>query len=369
MLSVYAVDQATGETVAVDNWAQIQFLERWNDTAGGTLTTKSVADYDQSEWLDILYRWSGAVFVTDEYGRAWSGFPYPTITVNSDGSATIVLVGDFGHLAGYVVTPTVDPANWVSFTHRTYSGPVRTALAQMVNDYAVTGPEASGLMAVAADPGGPDIAIASRASGTLADWVKLKATPTSQRVSVVWDQPTSKVLCMIEGCADLSASISFAPQLNLAGWSQVVTRPSTDQVIVAGQGEGSARQVVVRTSAETGWRRQSFSDQRNIDNLADLEAEADELLEAGRGSTSITATLLETPDQLYGVDFRLGDLVKVTAAGAEFVEPVTAVLTQATPEGGVSRTVTAGFGPLNPATRTAADLAELSRKVSQIGAS
>lgn len=121
----------------------------------------------------------------------------------------------------------------------------------------------------------------------------------------------------------------------LARIAYTVAAPGITDVLVAGQGEGADRTIIVRNSAEslaaaTAWGRKKrvVKDQRDTDDTAELQQAGDELL-AENGATQALTKLIPTDstgELQYGVDWSLGDLVTVVVNGTEVYTPVTGAL-------------------------------------------
>lgn len=101
--------------------------------------------------------------------------------------------------------------------------------------------------------------------------------------------------------------------------------PSVTRVIVAGQGEGATRTLVERTSseataAETSWGRvvERWVDQRNTNDLSELQQAGDEQLAKGLGVYAIRASAADAQLMRYGQEWREGDWVSVVIDRAEY---------------------------------------------------
>lgn len=113
-----------------------------------------------------------------------------------------------------------------------------------------------------------------------------------------------------------------------------VSPPSVTQVVVAGQGEGVFRTFVNRTStesvaSETVWGRriEVFKDQRNTDELVELEQAGDKLLEeSGFTATAVKAIPADDQTMRYGIDWEVGDTVGLVTFGQETTATVTAAV-------------------------------------------
>lgn len=111
-----------------------------------------------------------------------------------------------------------------------------------------------------------------------------------------------------------------------------VSAPRLTRAIVAGQGEGVAREIIQRTTtqsldSENSWGRviEQFIDQRNAKATVELEQSGDETLIAGQLSTT-AIKIVPSDDQtmLYGVDWEVGDTIAVVIDEAEARTTVTA---------------------------------------------
>lgn len=110
-----------------------------------------------------------------------------------------------------------------------------------------------------------------------------------------------------------------------------VTPPSLTRAIVAGQGEGAARTIIQRTTAdsvlaELDWGRviERFIDQRNTDELVELQQSGDEaLIEEGFVATNVKVVPADETTMLFGRDWAVGDIVGVVVAGQETKTTVT----------------------------------------------
>lgn len=134
---------------------------------------------------------------------------------------------------------------------------------------------------------------------------------------------------------DRSASVRLNVQNgNISRETLVVSPPEVTRVVVAGQGEGVARQFVERTTtdstaAEAAWGRriEVFKDQRNTDNTTELQQAGDKLLlDAGFTATAVKAIPADAINMMYGKDWEIGDTVGLVTFGQETKAVVTAAV-------------------------------------------
>ena len=131
---------------------------------------------------------------------------------------------------------------------------------------------------------------------------------------------------------DKSASVRFTPgDGSVRSFTFSLAAPRANAAVVAGSGEGTAREFVERTSAD-GWpRMEAFVDQRQAESTTELEQAGDEALADGAPTAEVTAELVDSDLRRFGVDFGLGDLVSFAPLpGFQVIEVVLAAKLTAT---------------------------------------
>jgi len=122
----------------------------------------------------------------------------------------------------------------------------------------------------------------------------------------------------------------------LGEWSMERTRPEVTGVLVAGQGEGDARTLILVEGNQNDWgvNRLVFQDRRDTDELADLQQAGEDTLLDNAETATISLDLVDTPDMEFGKDYHLGDIVTVQLAdGATIVDGVQEVELDYTAQG------------------------------------
>lgn len=157
-----------------------------------------------------------------------------------------------------------------------------------------------------------------------------------------------------------------------------VSPPGVTRAIVAGQGKAAERTLLSRsttdsTAAEGAWGRriEVFKDQRNTDDLTELQQAGDEILaDKGFTATNVKAIPAESTTMLYGWDYREGDRVTVVVEGQETTSTVTQATIMADSDGvlvGVGIGDVSGFDAASAQARrvddTAKRVSELERNV------
>lgn len=116
--------------------------------------------------------------------------------------------------------------------------------------------------------------------------------------------------------------------------------PIVTDAIVAGQGEGKDRTIVRRQTpeaiaAESEWGVvfEEFIDQRDTDDLGELQQSGDERLQEGQGGTAVKMVPSDDTTMQVNVDWRQGDVVTTVVSGQETVARVTEVAYSVTASG------------------------------------
>jgi hypothetical protein len=138
--------------------------------------------------------------------------------------------------------------------------------------------------------------------------------------------------------ADRTATAVFSRELgNLAGYNYSVSAPAADYVIVAGQGEGTARAFAeggTQSDIDVYGRIEQFRDRRDIEDPAVLPQALGEALAEAQPATALSIKPIDTPAVTFGVDYNLGDRVSVLVDGEEIQDIVREVTLTLTPERG-----------------------------------
>lgn len=156
-------------------------------------------------------------------------------------------------------------------------------------------------------------------------------------------------------------------------WSR--TGPTATDVIVGGQGEGTARvfRRVADNSRATDWgtRVEVFRDANDVAAVAELDARGAQTLAEGAPGAGIALELAETETFRYGRSLVVGDRVTVElAAGVTLSDYVSAVTLTYSKDSGLEVTPRVGDESVtaDPNTRLAKALARMAATVRRIGA-
>lgn len=129
---------------------------------------------------------------------------------------------------------------------------------------------------------------------------------------------------------DRSASVIFSVGNGTIGKLVIKTSRIDDMtaIIVAGQGEGSARAIVTRPSSlPTGLDlREGYADARNQKTTAEYQALGDTMLNlATRQRSTVDAIVLQSEALRYGRDYFFGDLVSVYTGAATVTRKIATI--------------------------------------------
>ena len=270
------------------------------------------------------------VLIHDEE-TALSG-PITGITPNlADGTITVNGVSDLQHVADRLVYP--NPAQAAAAQGDAYFK--RTGPSAEVIDYLVHKNAGSGALA---DRRVPGLAMAVGQGGLLGSTVTAnirfknlleECRALARLGGVTFDavQEGELIRFRFRVPQDRSRQVRFSGGNGGAEeGSYSFEAPTATAVLVAGQGEGAARTIIERTRAsEWGRRIEVFKDQRDTDDMAELEQSATEQLDEGAPGAGAQFSAVEAPGLRFGTDFLLGDTVSVEVGALTIAEPVRAV--------------------------------------------
>lgn len=280
------------------------------------------------------------IIVSTDQGTLLSG-PTTAVVIEQSvddpaGRCTISGVDDSVLLKERLAYPTPETDD---VTAQTSAYDVRTGVAETImKDYVsanlVSGPEARRVATLSVEASrnlGPTV----RASARFESLQELlKGLSDVSGLSFTIEQVGSELQFQVWQPADRSAYIRLDlenGQLSKSEYSYA--QPKATRTIVAGQGQAEERTFVERTSidsleAETAWGRriEVFKDQRNTNDLAELEQAGDEIL-AIDGKTQIAVDVQPTDDtnMRFGVDWNLGDKVGVVVGSTQLTAVVSEV--------------------------------------------
>ena len=182
---------------------------------------------------------------------------------------------------------------------------------------------------------------------TVLEEVQALAQQSSSVVSIRQDDMQRQSVMSISPGRDLSRAIRMT-EINggIGDWDLSEEAPSVTSVLVAGQGEGTARtlQLVNGNANEWGFWALQFQDRRDTDDADDLLQAGTETLDGGVAKAAITVDIHETPSKRFGQHFGLGDTITVQLASGVLVTDI--VQTAEINWGSTGREVKLTIGPV-----------------------
>lgn len=380
MLSVYVRDERDlSRAGQIDYFESLTCIERLHG-AGRWVIQAPLSSPGMDLFLE-LGEHAGIVVQDEATKRVVFAGP---VGVDASGRPTIVrdLVGageelvsrltvtgsdDTGRLADRLALPqplTAAPPFSVQ-AHDVLTGPATTVLLDLIDrnagPSAVAARQITGL-SIGVDPAQGSTITARARYQTLLSFLAELATAGGVTFEV--RQVGAQLVASARLVADVSAEVAFSPAFgNLASFTYSVEAATGTAVYVAGQGEGTARMVVL--TAGTGRRIEQFVDRRDVDDWAELGAAATVALAEGAGRTSLVVEPIDTTSALYGKDYRLGDRVAVIVDGERITDVVTTVTTTVQGEE-FARRITVGPEDNRGPAALYAGLSTLGRRVRQL---
>lgn len=319
--TLYAADRHGIRQAQIDTYERAEVVARANDVSTWTLTlpTNTAA---------------GALFATDTFARievvsddsVWRSGPMTQLerTVDLDGDMlTVSGVDDTIWLQRRLAHPqpgtAAPPYNATAYD--VHVGQVTTVLAELANVNAGPGAVASrrvtGLLVPPPAPAGGLVTVSAR-------WQNLLTLmqDTARAAGIIFDVVD---LTFHAAPAVASGAVFSAGLETLAGWRLVAPAPSANKVVVAGQGQGTARtirEVTDASSIATWGLAETFQDRRDTNVASELDAAGIETLASTVTPVSVVFTSLDTDGQTFGVDWNLGDIVTVKAGGLTVIDQV-----------------------------------------------
>lgn len=239
-----------------------------------------------------------------------------------------------------------------------YPNPAQTAETQTTDAWTYTGNAELALRELVDKNAGPG-ALAARqipnlVLGALAS-VGSSVTVTSQRMQPLGEvarqiaqvggglgfrtrQVGTQILFEVYAPPDKSADVRFSFALNNMKYiGYEVVAPTATTVIAGGQGEGSDRSLYERVNSgeEAAWGRYERLASVAGGNATEAQDAGDRMLAENAATVRIPSNVADSPDQRYGIDYELGDIVAVeNRPGQQIVDVIRTVHLQAWPTAG-----------------------------------
>ena len=294
------------------------------------------------------------VVIEDEGRQVLAGTPSSIGRSSSDGAQTLDLAGgdDMSWLRDMITLPNPSTAadNQAEDAYYKASGAgpdlIYNMVRRMVGQNARS--EYRRKLFVESPPAGVgnSLSVNTRFK-TVLEEVQALAQQSSSVVSIRQDDMQRQSVMSIAPGRDLSRAIRMT-EINggIGDWDLSEEAPSVTSVLVAGQGEGTARtlQLVNGNANEWGFWALQFQDRRDTDDADDLLQAGTETLDEGVAKAAITVDIHETPSKRFGQHFGLGDTITVQLASGVLVTDV--VQTAEISWGSTGREVKLTIGPV-----------------------
>ena len=291
------------------------------------------------------------VVIHDEGKRLLSGTPVKIVETAKDGVVESKLTGesDMAWLKNMITLP--NPKNLAHDQGGDAYWNRKGAAGHLIRDLvdANVGPSARSEyrrpVVIGDVVAGPQGAINSRFKPVV-DEVSTLAETAGLTVDIVQDDDLRKsVLTVTEG-RDFRRRIRLSHDNGgIESHEFTVEAPTVTSVLVAGQGEGSARTLLPMHGNENDWGfwALQFQDRRDTDDQKELEAAGTDTLTEGQEKASVNVVVNDTPRIKFGRDFWLGDTVTVQLSTGAVITDTVQIAELTWDENG--RTVALQVGP------------------------
>jgi len=314
-------------------FSEANFVQRWNGV--GSWNIKCPATALGAE----LFKPGCSISVVLPDGQTFSGqmtsFVKTKDPDNRGGTIEVSGVSDTAILGFRVVYPVPSQPVTLQTASATWnaSGPAETVARNLVVQN--IGPSAPltfrRITNLAIDPDqgrGSNVSISARYDNLL-DQIQRILSPVGLGFSVKAEFGGYRF--SVVAARDLSLDFKFSEQIgNLDGWEYSLNAPQISYGIVAGSGEGTARNVIIEHDPRLventwGWVIEQFIDRRDTNVLAELQQAAAEAFAELGPLYSLTINPIDTDSVQFGRDYTLGDKVTVQIDGTNYVDTITQV--------------------------------------------
>jgi hypothetical protein len=283
----------------------------WTTKARGIGTWSITLEADHPAALQLNRPMRGLMLEHRVTGELLTGRWTTRSAKTIEGRTTIVFAGpdDVALLDRAVLEPAAGN------THVVASGPLETA-AKLLVAATLPGFDVADLSVAPTQGRGPDTPAECRFTPLLEQLLKMLG-------------PDQWVLRCADNLVDITPPGVSAVRLsvrdgNIASIDITETAPTLTRVLVGGQGEGVARQIieVLAPTEISDWGTSTrFRDRRDTADVDVLATAGREALTEGAAKRSIAVTPVDTPSgPQYSIDWRVGDLVLVELVDDEWTQ-------------------------------------------------
>lgn len=318
------------------DYTSATFIPRWNGIGTWQITlpgnSPSVPLLGPGSGLHVELP-DGSIFTgsTSSYEDDWDTDTQPGGQVTRSG------VSDNSILGNYICLPNPDAdytqqvatANWI------YSGAAEDIVKQLVRENLATGVASRrlpGLRVMPSQGRGTTINASLRYQNLLLilqQWL----TPMNIGFYLQSDREGGYEFDILPA-VDVSNQVEFSRDLgNISGYSLSNGRPTVTRAIVAGQGEGMARNIRALYGPNSGldpdWNVmvEQFIDQRQTNDNPTLDQAGTDALSQGAATPALTVKLVpDIPKQpVLGVDYGLGSKIAITLGDVTYKDVISQI--------------------------------------------
>lgn len=312
-------------------WTEMDIVLRFNEPGSASVKMPAhswIVDQIQPGYRIMIIR-AGALLISGPIEK-WLHEQSDDGENSGVGKLTVYLADDLASIVARTVypNPALTPSTQVT-DEWTYTGNAELALRSLVD----TNAGASALTARRV----PQLALGSLSSvGSSVTVIAKRQQPLGEVARSIADiggnlryyayQAGTQILFKVVAPTDKSGSVRFSFGLgNLKYRSYEVTAPVATAVTVGGQGTGASSYMIerVNTTEQATWGRFEKHVARAGDEpLQTLQDDGDQALAEGAATIRLAANTSDTPDQRYGIDYDVGDIVSIEAWAGQSVSDI-----------------------------------------------
>lgn len=214
------------------------------------------------------------------------------------------------------------------------SGSAVNVAGQMVRDQASTAAARAEyrtpLWVTELSSGGESVKVRARYKNVLDELQRIAALSPGLTASTAVTEATSsrpRVVFTVAQGRDLARAVRFTEATGgVLSYTLTRSAPEVTDVIVAGQGEGTARTIRHLTGDHQTWGRRiyTFQDRRDTDDTTELDQAGQETLTEGAATAAVSVQVTDTEQIQYGRDYQIGDTVTIQTSAGDITDTLEA---------------------------------------------
>ena len=332
--AVYVRDSIGRRVAQVEDYV-LQATARFNDVGAWVLTTQSGTD------AELMLRSPGAGIIVTRDGATFISGPVTEVRRKRSGvaeEAEVSGVSDDVLLRDRLAYPEAPALTTDTASHWPADGVCETVMRQLVDvNLGASAPLERQAVELEADLARGAAVRDQFRFQTVLEALQRLATNGGLGFRVVQDPPSPTPRFVVFVPADRRASVVLSDERGTLGdYAATISAPAANVVVVAGQGEGTARAFRTRTDGTSllTWRRvEVFRDARDTADTDMLATRGDETLAESAERIMVEVSPILTAGTRYGTDYGLGDQVSAIVAGLLVTEVVRSVTVRVDAEG------------------------------------